>query len=177
MLKFVIEAWSDVSLDDALSQAMRKASEFLSRGKDLHVSILELKTMPDGRHKAVLEIAQEVITKKKEFEIEGHVKGHVRGLDHEFRMERREERAREARMVGDHFVYSLGNWCPDIPDYFTAHMGEAEISGDAIEHEFLSAAHGHHYADDIPDHKDDAPELHHVLGKKHDHGSHEPEPH
>ncbi len=135
MLKYKIEGYSEVSMDDALAQAMAKAGAFASEGHDLHVAILELVVLPGRGFKAVVEVTIVPITLRDTLHREAQDVELKRISNEHYRADRKREDIMKRAMVSDHFLRTYGI-SPDIPDVFLAHLDDSQLKNFLIEKQF-----------------------------------------
>lgn len=135
MLKYKIEGYSQVSMDDALAQAMAKAGAFASEGHDLHVAILELVVLPGRGYKAVVEVTIVPITLRETLHLEAQDVELKRLSNESYRADRKREDLMKRAMVSDHFLRVYGT-SPDIPDVFLAHLDDSQLKNFLIEKQF-----------------------------------------
>ena len=162
MLKFIVEGYSDESPEAALADAMGKAAGYMSADHDVNIAILELSVSAQGRHKAVLEITVIPMSHRKTLHREGGDLELKHMREHDYRARRKYDEAHLKKLVADHFALTMGNLCPDIPDFYMAHLKDADLLNQLIEKEFLHAVHA---PVDIPHRDAEVPSLKQVLGK------------
>lgn len=135
MLKYKVEGHSQVSMDDALAQAMAKAGAFASEGHDLHVAVLELVVLPGRGYKAVVEVTIVPITLRETLQHESQDEELKRISNEHYRADRKRESLMKKAMVSDHFLRTYG-MSPDIPDVFLAQLDESQLKNFLIEKQF-----------------------------------------
>ena len=162
MFKFIVEGYSDESPEGALADAMGKATAYMSESHDVNIAIVELSVSSEGRHKAVLEITIVPMSNRHTLHREGSDVELKHILAHEYHARRKYDEAHMKQMVSDHFAMTMGNLCPDIPDFYVAHLNSADLLNGLIEKQFLHAAH---HPVDVPHRDRDVPSLKQVLGK------------
>lgn len=162
MLKFIVEGFSQDSVEGALADAMAKAAAHMSENHDVNIAILELAELPGRGYRAVLEITVVPMSHRKTLHREAADMELKHLQEHDYRARRKHDEEHLKQMVLDHFALTIGNLCPDIPDFYTAHLNDAMLLNKLIEKEFLHAARP---AVDIPHREKGVPPLKQVLGK------------
>ena len=170
MLKFIVEGYSTESMEEALADAMVKAAAHMSDSHDVNISILELAMVPGRGYKAVLEITIVPMTNRQTFDQVAQDVEYERQHDLEFRKMRENESMRLKKMIADHFALTMGNLCPDIPDFYVDYLNDSALLNNILEKDFFhSVRQGRttlrRMPVDVPHAGPATPPLRHVLGK------------
>jgi hypothetical protein len=132
MLKYRIEAFSTVSMDDALGQAMTRAAALASQDHDTHIAVLELAELPDRGFKAVVEVTIIPITFRETLHREAADVELKRINDEDYRARKKfgEEHLQEE--VDSHFLRVFGA-TPGIPCVYLVNLTDSQIKNYFIE--------------------------------------------
>lgn len=166
MLKVVITEYSPDSLDDALARAMAKAARYLNVEHDVTISVAELAEVPGRGFRATVEVTVVPVSQKKRPKVTPEDVEREREHDRLFRKMRKHEERHPGEVVHEHFVEAMGNWFPEIPDYYVSQATDAVLANKDIEKRFFRAAHGGPAGshDEIPAPEEGTPDLKDVLG-------------
>lgn len=140
MKKFIVEGRSENSMEEALADAMSKASVHMVEGRDVNIAVLELGMIPGRGYKAVLEVTVVPMGDgrgAKPVEQDVELK---RMRDRRFPEQLRYEAQHVKQMVQDHFATTVGGDVPEVPDYYLKDLNESGLLNQIIEKEFLHAA-------------------------------------
>ena len=137
MLKYRIEGFSTVSMDDALAQAMTKAAAFASQDHDMHIAVLELTELPDRGFKAVVEVTIIPITFRETLHREAADVELKRINDEDYRARKKFDETHVKKEVEAHFLRTSG-MAPYVPDVFLAHMDDSQLKNFLIEKQFYN---------------------------------------
>lgn len=167
MLKVIITEYSRDSLEDALARAMAKASRYLNAEHDVTVSVTELAEVPGRGFRATVEVTVVPVSQKKHPKVTPEDVEREREHDRLFRKMRKHEEQHPGDVVHEHFTEVMGNWFPEIPDYYVSLATDAVLANKDIEKRFFHAAHGgipgSHSETPAPE--EGTPVLKDVLGK------------
>lgn len=143
MLKYVVEAFSQESYEDALFRAMDKASAFLSgHQSDAHVAIRSLSYSEECGYHAVLEITLVPISLRDNMHIIGIFKETQRAHGWAFRLMLKQEHEHLHHVLEEHFakVHSVEPKMP-IPDFILSPLTDVDFENHFIEKNFVHVAH------------------------------------
>ncbi|MBI4030906.1 MAG: hypothetical protein HY370_04465 [Proteobacteria bacterium] len=141
MKKFIVEGRSENSMEEALADAMSRASVHMAEGRDVNIAVLELGMAPGRGYKAVLEVTVVPMGDgrgSKPVEQDVELK---RMRDRRFPEQLRYEAQHVKQMVQDHFTTIAGD-APEVSDYYLKDLNEAGLLNQIIEKEFLHATQG-----------------------------------
>jgi hypothetical protein len=135
----IVEGYSETSGQDALAQAMEKASHFFSEDHDVSITLQQLIALPKGGHRAVMVVHVVPMTLK--------YKPHIKSADVEkkrqharvFYADKKFEAEHLRKVVYDHFAERSGGVLPPIPEFVLIEMNEANILNHMLEKQFLAA--------------------------------------
>ncbi|MGZ9109077.1 MAG: hypothetical protein ACXW4B_09685 [Micavibrio sp.] len=135
MLKYVVEAYSKESYEEAIYRASDKASAFLTgHQSDAHVRIVKLDHSEEMGFHAVLEVTMVPMSVGDNMHIRGIFKETRLAHDLSFRLMLKEEHDHMHHVLEAHFAAARQSVAhQDIPDYILAPLGEADIKNNAIE--------------------------------------------
>jgi hypothetical protein len=131
MLKYRIEGFSTISMDDALGEAMTKAAAFASQDHDMHVAVLELTVLPGRGFKAVVEVTIIPITFRETLHREA-ADVELKRINDEGHRARRKFGDELGKDVAGHFLRVFGSM-PDIPNVYLVNLTESQIKNYFIE--------------------------------------------
>lgn len=134
MFKQNIEGWSREGFEEALFDAMTRASEIMKGLRNAHARIKELSEPEEGLFHAVLEIETEIMGLHDDLNIVGQFKEISRAHDLHFRIMQKQEHEHLEHVIADHFA-RLGNTLhhAPIPDFILMSMGDVNIENNEIE--------------------------------------------
>lgn len=150
MLKHVVEAYSDKSYEEALFNAMDKASAFLSgRQSDAHVAIKSLNHSEEHGYHAVLEITLVPISLRENMHITGQFKETAHALVRNYRLMLKADHDHMQHVLEDHFAKSRGPIIHrDIPDAILIPLHDVDIENHMLERA-LNPKRGHHHGEEL----------------------------
>jgi len=142
MKKFIVEGRSETSMEEALADAMSKASVHMAEGRDVNISVLELGMVPGRGFRAVLEVTVVPMGDGRGAKPLAQDVELKRMRDRRFPDQLRYEAQHIKQMVQDHFATTVGGDAPEVSDYFLKDLNEAGLLNQIIEKEFLHAVKG-----------------------------------
>lgn len=137
----VLEGYSDISAADAMSQALVKASGLFSEHHDISVTLQGLISLPEGGHRAVVEVHISPLTLRHHPHVQGPDVELKRIHDHEYDQNKKYEEEHLQHLVFDHVVSTTGGCPPEVPNYFLININDAYLLNHLIEKEFVRASH------------------------------------
>ncbi len=149
--RIIVEAVSDESAEAAFAAALNKAAHYFSEHHDVGMTVLGIIALPDGGHRATLELHVTPMTIRET----AHREAADLELKHMYeaddRLRRRRHEAQAKHMVHDHFLSTTGMTPEYVPDSFMIDLKDADILNFMIEKDFFNASHERHDADEGPD--------------------------
>ncbi len=164
--RVILEGFSEDSGEKALSAALDKAAHYFSEDHDVSITIQQLIELPNGGHRATLEVHITPFSQRN--------KAHIQGQDVVLKRDRatafahlkdREENYLH-HLIFDHFSALTGHKANGhIPESFLINVTDAKLMHYLLEKQFLRAEMAAHMAekgleDDV---SEEAP--HHILVK------------
>jgi hypothetical protein len=146
MLKYVVEAFSKESYEDAIYRASDKAAALLAgHQSDAHVRIVTLDHSEEKGFHAVLEATIVPMSLRDNMHIRGIFKETRLAHDMAFRLMLKEEHDHMQHVLDEHFAAALRPVVHQhtIPDYILAPLNEADIANNAIERLHRPYPHPH----------------------------------
>lgn len=143
MLKYVVEAFSQESYEDALFRAMDKASAFLAgHQSDAHIAIRSLSHSEEYGYHAVLEITLVPISLRDNIHIVGIFKETQRAHGRAFRLMLKQEHEHLHHVLDEHFarVRLDGPKIP-VPDFILSPLTDMDFENRLIEKNFAHVTH------------------------------------
>ncbi|QQG35404.1 MAG: hypothetical protein HYS17_07595 [Micavibrio aeruginosavorus] len=137
----VLEGYSDRSATEALSLALEKAACLFSEHHDISVTLQALTALPQGGHRAVVEVHISPLTLRHHPHPQGPDVELKRIHDHEYDQARKHEEEQIKHLVFDHVVSAAGGSLPDIPNYFLININDSYLLNHLIEKEFIKSSH------------------------------------
>lgn len=137
-LRLIVEGYSEDSAKAAFADALNKALCHMSQLHDTCITLLGLMHLPQGGHRATLEVRLMPMTQNHTLHVQGADVEIRRERDHEFRRRKMYEEAHLRALVHDHFLSNAGS-APDVPDFFLINIQDADLLNDMIEKEFFKA--------------------------------------
>lgn len=138
--RVILEGYSDKSAEEALSNALDKAAHYFSEDHDISITIQQLIELPNGGHRAVLEVHITPLP----IRAAPHVKAQDITLkrDHEkaFHTTRENEDETFHHLVFDHFsALTKAKTMGHIPSSFLINVTDAKLMSYMLEKQFLKA--------------------------------------
>ncbi len=159
MIKFIVEAYSEESYEDAMVQALGKASAHMARDNDVHIDLVDMSYDEETGYHIALEVTVVPMGDKDSFKIKRDEELNKRMAVEIFRKLRTNEGERLKNMISDHF--RRRGHCPDIPALNQSWINETHIANDIVERQFLHAVHDV----EIPTSSPNVPDIHKILGR------------
>ncbi|MCB9988550.1 MAG: hypothetical protein H6868_04345 [Rhodospirillales bacterium] len=138
MMKFIVEAYSEESYEDAMAQALGKASSHLSRENDIHIEIIDLSYDEEKGYHVALEVTVVPMGDRDSFKIKHDEEQNRRQAVKVFRKLRVDETDRLKKMIFDHFQARGHDVI--VPEFHHSWLSEADIANDIVENDFHNAA-------------------------------------
>lgn len=138
--RIILEGYSDNSSEKALSSALDKAVHYFSEDHDISITIQQLLELPNGGHRAVLEVHITPFSLKEK----PHVKGSDIALKRDHAKAFHEARQKETEalhhLVFDHFSsLTKAKTIGHIPASFLINVTDAKLMSYILEKQFLKA--------------------------------------
>lgn len=137
----MLEGYSDHSAAEALSRALEKAGCLFSEHHDISVTLQGLAALPQGGHRAVVEVHISPLTLRHHPHLQGPDVELKRIHDHDYDQDRKYEEEHIKHLVFDHLVSTTGGRQPDVPNYFLININDSYLLNHLIEKEFFQAGH------------------------------------
>lgn len=156
MFKYVVEAFSQESYEEAIYRASDKAAAFLSgHQSDAHVRIVKLDHSDAQGYHAVLEVTIVPMSLRDNMHIRGIFKETRLAHDRAFRLMLKEEHAHMQHVMDEHFAAALRPVAHQhmVPDYILAPLNEVDIANNALERLHKPHPHPHPRIPGAPDEK------------------------
>jgi hypothetical protein len=138
--RVLIEGFSDESAEAALSSALDKASHYFSEQHDVTVTLRQIIELPQGGHRATLELHVVPLNLKPRLHIQGNDVDLKRIHDHKFRDFKKFEENHIKHLVFDHFAAITGKMPAGLPQYFMINVSDSYLMNYMIEKEFFKAS-------------------------------------
>ena len=107
MIKFIVEAYSEESYEDAMAKALGKASAYLSREHDIHIDVVDMSYDEEQGYHVALEVTVVAMGDKGSFKIKHDEELNRKLAKKLFRRVRKNEGEQLKRMIYDHFLQLL----------------------------------------------------------------------
>jgi len=158
--RVVIEGFSDEGAEQALSSALDKAKQYFSEDRDISITLHQLIELPQGGHRATLELHLTPISLKLKPHLKAADIENKRNLQQGFDALRKHEAELIPHLVYDHFARSVGGFSSAaVPPYFLIHVTDANLMNFMIEREFFNAGHENKLVESSPALEENAPEF------------------
>lgn len=157
--RIIVEAVAEDSAEAAFAAALNKAAHYFSEHHDVGMTVLGIIALPEGGHKATLELHVTPMTIRETAHRESadlELK-HLYEADERTRKRRHEAQAKH--MVHDHFLSTSGISPECVPDYFMVDLKDADLLNFMIEKDFFKASHERHDADEEGPHPQPVPRV------------------
>lgn len=130
MLKHIVEAYSEISFEDALAKAMDKAAALLEGVQsDAHVAIRDLSHNPELGYHAELEITLIPLSLRENMNLTGLYKECARAHERGFRLMLKAEHDHLQHVLDEHFALARRDVVArSLPDFIIAGLGEADFN-------------------------------------------------
>lgn len=136
----LVEGYSDVSPEDALSRALTKAGQFFAPHHEVNLTLQRLTHLPGGGHRALMEVHMVPFALRPYPHITAPDVDAVRAHDHTFRRDRKREAEEAAHLVYDHFAAVKSAAPTSMPASFLINITDAALLNKMIEKQFFSSA-------------------------------------
>jgi hypothetical protein len=138
--RVIIEGYSDVSAEAALSSALDKAAHYFSEDHDIAITVQQLIELPNGGHRATLEVHVTPFTLRDNAHIKGLDVELKRGESKEYYDARTAEEEHLHHLIFDHFSgISKAKTVGHIPPSFLINVTDVKLMNHMIEKQFLKA--------------------------------------
>ena len=144
MQRIVIEEFSQISEDDALSKAMVRAYDYFSEHFNVAVNVLDLAECSDGRFHAIVEVTITPIKLSEAHEVEGLDLEVRHEHDKSYDADKQKEEAEWRELIHSHFTAMGMAYAPHIPASLKANINRIDLFNMMLEKDFLHSANPKH---------------------------------
>lgn len=143
--RIILEGYSDKNAEAALSDALDKASHFFAEDKDIVITIQQLIELPNGGHRATVEVHITPLTLHDSPHVKGEDVVLKRDHEHAYRTERQQEEDALRYLIFDHFSgLTNAKTRGHIPAHLIINVNEAKLMHYMLEKEFIRAEKWRH---------------------------------
>lgn len=139
MCRAILEGYSDISAPEALATALEKAAHYFSEQHDIAITIKGLVTLPQGGHRATIEVHMTPLHLRLTPKVKGRDIELKRVHDHNYYHQRKIEEGYIKHLVFDHFSACKGAAPFALPEYFMINITDTTLLNHMIEKQFLNA--------------------------------------
>ncbi len=146
--RVIVEGFSDESAESAFSAALDKASHYFSEDHDISITVQQLLELPNGGHRATLEVHITPLSLRNTAHIKGADIELKRDHNKAFRDERIKENETLQHLIYDHFSsISNANTIGHLPPSLLINVDDAKLMHYMLEKQFLKAEASWHNAE------------------------------